>query len=147
MEEYGKEWLKDLEAVDCKYFVIKAEDLFEALNNDMVMEFNDILYYYNEYREQQGRSVNKYFVLNRDEYPQFKTAQEFFDWVNNKVKTKWEYKIIKSPSRLSEEELNGYGEKGWELVEVTKDFYTKHLSPGSSITGYTFIYRFKRLKQ
>ena len=75
MEEYGKAWLKDLEAVDCKYFIIKAEDLFEALNENMLREFSDMLYYYNEYREQQGKSVNKYFVLNRDEYPKFKTAR------------------------------------------------------------------------
>lgn len=147
MDEYGKAWLKDLKANDCKYFVIKAEDLFESLCEDELREFSDILYYYNDYREQQGKSINKYFVLNRDEYPQFKTAQEFFDWVNNKVKTKWEYKIIKSSNKLSEKELNKYGEEGWELVEITKDSYTKSLGPGSSVTGYTFIYHFKRLKQ
>ena len=85
--------------------------------------------------------------MNRDEYPQFKTAQEYFDWVNNKVKTKCEYKIINSSNELSEEELNEYGEDGWELVEMTKDSYTKSLGSWSSVTGYTFIYHFKRLKQ
>lgn len=132
MEEYGKAWLKDLKANDCKYFVIKAEDLFESLCEDMLREFSDMLYYYNDYREQQGKSINKYFVLNRDEYPQFKTAQEFFDWVNNKVKTKWEYRIISVHSRLSEENLNKYGEEGWELVNYDNN---------------TWTYHFKRLKQ
>lgn len=133
MEEYGKAWLKDLKASDCKYFVIKAEDLFEALNENMLREFSDMLYYYNEYREQQGKSVNKYFVLNRDEYPQFKTAQEFINWVGDKVKTKWEYKIVKTFNKLSEEDLNRYGEEGWELVNY--------------IEGYESLYHFKRLKQ
>ena len=133
MDEYGKAWLKDLKASDCKYFVIKAEDLFESLCEDELREFNDILYYYNDYREQQGKSINKYFVLNRDEYPQFKTAQEFFDWVNNKTKTRWEYKIVKSPNKLSEEELNKYGEDGWELVNYD--------------CGAMYRYHFKRLKQ
>lgn len=132
MEGYGKVWLKDLEASDCKYFVIKAEDLLEVLNEDMLREFSDMLYYYNEYREQQGKPINKYFVLNRDEYPQFKTAQEFIDWVNNKVKTKWEYKVIYTSGRLSEDELNKFGEDGWELVNYDYG---------------TFTYHFKRLKQ
>lgn len=133
MTDLGKAWLKDLEAIDCRYFVIKAEDLFEALNENMLREFSDMLYYYNEYREQQGKSVNKYLVLNRDEYPQFKSSKEFINWVNNKVKTRWEYRIINVHSRLSEEDLDKYRESGWELVDY--DCSAMHK------------YHFKRLKQ
>lgn len=128
MEEYGKAWLKDLEAVDCKYFVIKAEDLFEALNENMLREFSDMLYYYNEYREQQGKSVNKYFVLNRDEYPQFKTFEEFKSFIDNK--TKYEYRVVNKPMSVSK--LNELGEEGWELVNYDNN---------------TWTYHFKRLKQ
>lgn len=130
MEEYGKEWLKDLEAVDCKYFVIKAEDLFEALNENMLREFSDMLYYYNEYREQQGKSVNKYFVLNRDEYPQFKIFEKFKSFIDNKNKTKWEYRVVSKPMSVSK--LNELGEEGWELVNYDNN---------------TWTYHFKRLKQ
>lgn len=130
MEEYGKEWLKDLEAFDCKYFVIKAEDLFEALNENMLREFSDILYYYNEYREQQGKSVNKYFVLNRDEYPQFKIFEKFKSFIDNKNKTKWEYRVVSKPMSVSK--LNELGEEGWELVNYDNN---------------TWTYHFKRLKQ
>nr|DAX08922.1 MAG TPA: protein of unknown function (DUF4177) [Bacteriophage sp.] len=130
MEEYGKEWLKDLEAIDCKYFIIKAEDLFEALNENMLREFSDMLYYYNEYREQQGKSINKYFVLNRDEYPQFKTFEEFKSFIDNKNKTKWEYRVVSKPMSVSK--LNELGEEGWELVNYDND---------------TRAYHFKRLKQ
>lgn len=130
MGEYGKAWLKDLEAVDCKYFVIKAEDLFEALNENMLREFSDMLYYYNEYREQQGKSVNKYFVLNRDEYPQFKTFEEFKSFIDNKNKTKWEYRVVSKPMSVSK--LNELGEEGWELVNYDNN---------------TWTYHFKRLKQ
>lgn len=132
MTDLGKEWLKELKDSDCKYFVIKAEDFFESLCEDMLREFNDMLYYYNDYREKQGKPVNKYFVLNRDEYPQFKSSKEFINWVNNKVKTRWEYRIINVHSRLSEEDLDKYGESGWELVNYDYG---------------TLTYHFKRLKQ
>lgn len=129
MEEYGKAWLKDLEAVNCKYFIIKAKDLFEALNENMLREFSDMLYY-NDYREQQGKPVNKYFVLNRDEYPQFKTFEEFKSFIDDKNKTKWEYKMVNKPMSVSK--LNELGEEGWELVNYDNN---------------TWTYHFKRLKQ
>ena len=51
------------------------------------------------------------------------------------------------PQKVTIQALNEYGEDGWELVEMTKDSYTKSLGSWSSVTGYTFIYHFKRLKQ
>lgn len=134
MTDLGKEWLKELKDSDCKYFVIKAEDFFECLCEDMLREFNDMLYYYNDYREKQDKPVNKYFVLNRDEYPQFKSSEEFINWVNNKVKTRCEYRIINVHSRLSEEDLDKYGESGWELVDY-------------DCSTMLYKYHFKRLKQ
>lgn len=57
----------------------------------------------------------------------------------------WEYKVIKSPGRLSEKELNNYGKESWELVGVLKDFYTKSFGPSSSLACTTYIYYFKKL--
>lgn len=57
----------------------------------------------------------------------------------------WEYKVIKSPGKLSEKELNNYGRESWELVGVLKDFYTKSFGPYSSMSCTTYIYYFKRV--
>lgn len=57
----------------------------------------------------------------------------------------WEYKIVNSSGRLSEEKLNDYGRECWELVGIIKDSYTKSLSPGSSISCCTYVYYFKRM--
>lgn len=57
----------------------------------------------------------------------------------------WEYKIIKSSRKLSEEDLNSYGKECWELVGVMKDSYIKPLGSYSSISCTTYIYYFKRV--
>lgn len=74
------EFYKDL---DCTYFVIKIEDLLKALNAKDWNAFQTMLDKYNEYRK---NKINKYFVVNRDDYPQFKFAQEFYDFLNEKIK-------------------------------------------------------------
>jgi len=95
MEEFDDErcsqWFKD--NFDCKYFVLKAEDLFRALierskedDEDYLLLFDYILEIYNDYRENKGKGINKYFVINRDE-TNFKTPQEFIDYVRKNNNT------------------------------------------------------------
>lgn len=74
------EFYRDL---DCTYFVLKIEDLLKALNVKDWNDFQLMLVKYNTYRK---KDPNKYFVVNRDDYPQFKSAQEFYDFLNEKTK-------------------------------------------------------------
>lgn len=74
------EFYRDL---DCTYFVLKIEDLLKSLDVKDWNDFQMMLDKYNEYRK---NKVNKYFVVNRDDYPQFKSAQEFYDFLNQKIK-------------------------------------------------------------
>ena len=78
-----KQFYKDL---DCKYIVLKVEDLAESLSEDEYNAFGHILQRYNTYRKIRGKKINKYFVVNRDDYPQLKSAQEFYDFLNEKTK-------------------------------------------------------------
>lgn len=74
------EFYRDL---DCTYFVLKIEDLLKSLDVKDWNDFQMMLDKYNEYRK---NKVNKYFVVNRDDYSQFKSAQEFYDFLNQKIK-------------------------------------------------------------
>lgn len=49
-------------------------------------DFYKILDMYNDYRKDLGKSVNKYFVINRDEIPEFENAEEFIKFVKNACK-------------------------------------------------------------
>ena len=50
---------------------------------------------------------------------------------------KWEYRMIVAHGFLSEEQLNEFGEEGWELVCVI---------PGKDDTSEGLFHYFKRLK-
>lgn len=71
-------------SIDCKYFVFKIEDLLDAIDEDDYMNLITIMDKYNQYREDNEKSENKYFVVNREEFPRFKKAEEFFTWLKNK---------------------------------------------------------------
>lgn len=71
-------------SIDCKYFVFKIEDLLDAISEDDYMNLINIMDKYNQYREDNKKSENKYFVVNREEFPRFKKAEEFFTWLKNK---------------------------------------------------------------
>lgn len=76
-------WQEQMRAIDCKYFVIKADDLFNSISNDQALEFSNMLADYNDYREKNlGKGVNRYFVANRDEFPQLADAHEFINFLN-----------------------------------------------------------------
>lgn len=60
-------WEAKMDEQGLKFFVLKSEDLFK-LSEDMVKEFNAILYSIENNRAEQGKSANnKYWVVNRDE--------------------------------------------------------------------------------
>ena len=71
-------------SIDCKYFVFKIEDLLDAIDENDYMSLITIMDKYNQYREDNEKSENKYFVVNREEFPRFKKAEEFFEWLKNK---------------------------------------------------------------
>lgn len=71
-------------SIDCKYFVFKIEDLLDAIDEDDYINLITIMDKYNQYREDNEKSENKYFVVNREEFPRFKKAEEFFTWLKNK---------------------------------------------------------------
>lgn len=71
-------------SIDCKYFVFKIEDLLDAISEDDYMNLINIMDKYNQYREDNEKSENKYFVVNREEFPRFKKAEEFFTWLKSK---------------------------------------------------------------
>lgn len=74
-------WYKDR---DCKYFVIKIEDLSKACESySEFMQFQYLLDKYNNYRKSLLKPVNTYFVMNRDEFPQFKNFEEFNKWIES----------------------------------------------------------------
>lgn len=56
----------------------------------------------------------------------------------------WEYKIVTVQNFLSEIQLNEFGQDGWQLTSVVKDYYVKSVGPDSSIKLDSFVYYFKR---
>ena len=70
-------------SIDCKYFVIKIEDLLESMNELDYFDLTKILKQYNQYRKEQEKKENSYFVLNREEYNKFKNADEFIEFMEN----------------------------------------------------------------
>ena len=79
------EWLKQdylnfYKEQDCKYIVLKMEDLLGSIETlEDWQRLQTLLEKYNKYRETLGKGVNKYFVANRDDYPPLETAEEFKD--------------------------------------------------------------------
>lgn len=47
------------------------------------MQFQYLLDKYNNYRKSLLKPVNTYFVMNRDEFPQFKNFEEFNKWIES----------------------------------------------------------------
>ena len=86
--DLGKKWLEYFKSIDCKYVVINLQDMVNALSNEELNEFNNMLQAYNEYREEtKGRSqetLDRYFCVKRDDFPEFKDkpALDFWNWVH-----------------------------------------------------------------
>ncbi len=63
-----EEWLQELESSKLKYFVLKIEDLFNALSDEEIELLDSLLVKNEQYLIKLGKKVNnKYWVVNRDE--------------------------------------------------------------------------------
>lgn len=85
LQEIKKDYLQQIQNDDCKYFVLKADDLLDSLETwDQFYEFQFLLAHYNEYRQQKkAKNPNKYFVANRDEFPKIKNSEEYIALLKN----------------------------------------------------------------
>lgn len=61
-----------------KYLVLKIEDLIKHLPTCYLINLDKILDEYNNGREKEGKDINKYFVINRDEVPEFQDDPKLF---------------------------------------------------------------------
>lgn len=88
LQEIKKDYLQQIQNDDCKYFVLKADDLLDSLETwDQFYEFQFLLAHYNEYRRQKkAKNPNKYFVVNRDEFPKIKNGEEYITILKNAYK-------------------------------------------------------------
>ena len=88
LQEIKKDYLQQIQNDDCKYFVLKADDLLDSLETwDQFYKFQFLLAHYNEYRRQKkSKNPNKYFVVNRDEFPKIKNGEEYITILKNAYK-------------------------------------------------------------
>lgn len=78
----GDDILDYYKSIDCKYFVLNVEDLVSCLDEDELDQFLDTLDKYNAYRNSKNKSIRKYFILHRNDFPDFENnALAFVNWV------------------------------------------------------------------
>ena len=84
LEYVENDYLQQLKDADCKYIVLKMEDLIDSIDTWEEWDaFQDFLDKYNKRREEKGKGINKYFVANRDDFPELTSAEEFIDALHN----------------------------------------------------------------
>lgn len=88
-DDFKERVLKFYQSIDCKYIVLKVEDLINSINEQNYLSLINILDDYNAYREAQNKPENKYFVVNRAD-TRFDKASDFFEWLKNKNQSKSE---------------------------------------------------------
>ena len=78
LEQIKKEYREQYKDIDCTHIVLKMGDLMESIQTlEQWDALQSLLYNYNAYREIQGKPIAKYFLVNRDDFPKFKTSDEF----------------------------------------------------------------------
>jgi hypothetical protein len=78
LEDIKEEYKQQFAENDCKYIVLKVDDLMDSINSWNHWEaLQYILELYNRYRESKGKGINKYFVANRDDFPKIKNGEEY----------------------------------------------------------------------
>ena len=82
-EDFKERVLKFYQSIDCKYIVLKVEDLLNSINEQNYLALINMLDNYNTYRSEHDKPENKYFVVNRAD-TRFDKAKDFFEWLNNK---------------------------------------------------------------
>ena len=77
--EYVKnDYLQQFKDADCKYIVLKMEDLMGSIETWEEWDaLQDLLDKYNQYRESKGKGINKYFIANREDFPKIKSGEEY----------------------------------------------------------------------
>ena len=77
--EYVKnDYLQQFKNADCKYLVLKMEDLMGSIENWEEWDaLQNLLDKYNQYRESKGKGINKYFIANREDFPKIKNGEEY----------------------------------------------------------------------
>lgn len=81
MNSINEDWKLQMEELNFKYFVIKANDWFDSLTEEQLLEFNNMLCTYNHFRE--PKPINSYFLINRDEY-NFESNTDFLDFLKER---------------------------------------------------------------
>lgn len=80
LDDIKKDYLQQFKENDCRYIVLKMDDLMGSITNwGDWRNVQEMLSKYNTYRLSIHKPVNKYFVVNRDDFPKFKSADEFFN--------------------------------------------------------------------
>ena len=78
LEFVKNDCLQQFKDDDCKYIVLKMEDLMDSIETWEEWEaLQDLLDKYNHYRWSKGKGVNKYFVANREDFPKLKSGEEY----------------------------------------------------------------------
>lgn len=84
-EELRKQWLQSFKDDGLMYFVLKADQFLEVLNDDMIIDFLRALEDLANYRESIGKTRdNEYYVVNRDDVPHIKSREEFLKIIGYK---------------------------------------------------------------
>lgn len=78
LEYIKNDYLQQFKDADCKYIVLKMEDLMGSIETWEEWEaLQDLLDKYNQYRESKGKGINKYFIANREDFPKIKNGEEY----------------------------------------------------------------------
>ena len=78
LEFIKNDYLQQFKDNDCKYIVLKMEDLMDSIETWEEWDaLQDLLDKYNQYRESKGKGINKYFIANREDFPKIKSGEEY----------------------------------------------------------------------
>ena len=78
LEFVKNDYLQQFKDNDCKYIVLKMEDLMGSIETwEEWGALQDLLDKYNQYRESKGKGINKYFIANREDFPKIKSGEEY----------------------------------------------------------------------
>lgn len=78
LEEIKSDYLRQYKDIDCKYIVLKMDDLMNSIEDWRELRaLQHLLKKYNSYRAAEGKGINKYFIANRDSFPKLKSGDEF----------------------------------------------------------------------
>ena len=84
LEHIKNDYLQQFKDSNCKYIVLKMEDLMDSIKTWEEWEaLQDLLDKYNHHRWSKGKGINKYFVANREDFPKIKNGEEYITLLKN----------------------------------------------------------------